>query len=234
MSEPLANTTEISASSRMDEKGDSVDDAILILKNKGNSALVAGHFIEAIQLYTEAISLSLKPNAILLSNRSQALIKIENYGLAMDDASAAISADPSYPKGYYRRGTAAFALNKTKDARKDFRMVCKLVPNDKDARSRLAECEKIVKEAAFAAAITSMETAPLSETFDSKNIPIESSYDGPHPSLDDKDDLFEPGCLPRDFVMVRLLYSFQYTLFTFGLILYIQNSIHLCNKRMNH
>lgn len=182
----------------------SVEEQILVLKNKGNAALIAGHFIEAIKIYTEAISLSSKPNAILLSNRSQALIKIENYGLAIADATEAIEADPTYPKGYYRRGTANFALNKTKEAKKDFKTVCKLVPNDKDARSRLAECEKIIKEAAFAAAITSEETAPLSETYDVKNIPIESSYDGPHPSLDekDRDTLFLPGSLPREFVMV--------------------------------
>jgi serine/threonine-protein phosphatase 5 len=192
---------------RMDENGLSSDDLILTLKNKGNAALQAGHFVEAIELYTQAISVSSKPNAILLSNRSQALIKIENYGLAIADATAAIAADPSYPKGYYRRGTATFALNKPKEARKDFRMVCQLVPQDKDARSRLAECEKIVKEAAFAAAITSMEVAPLSETYDSKNIPMESSYDGPHPCLEekDRDAMFEPGVLPRDFVMVRYL-----------------------------
>ena len=192
------------------------DDLIVILKNKGNAALMAGHFVEAIQLYTEAISLSSNANAILLSNRSQALIKIENYGLAIADATEAIDADPTYPKGYYRRGTANFALNKTKDARKDFRMVCKLVPNDKDARSRLAECEKMVKEMAFAAAITSEETAPLSQTYDLKNILIESTYDGPHPSLIDEKDvdvLFEPGSLPRDFVMVR--YNINCILFSF-------------------
>jgi serine/threonine-protein phosphatase 5 len=189
----------------MDENGDTssaLEGEIVILKNKGNGSLMAGHFIEAIQMYTEAMSLSSKPNAILLSNRSQALIKIENYGLAIVDATAAIETDPNYPKGYYRRGTALFAINKTKDARKDFKAVCKLVPNDKDARSRLAECEKIIKETAFAAAITSVETAPLSETYDAKNIPIENSYDGPYPSLDEKEDLFVPGSLPRDFVMV--------------------------------
>lgn len=217
--------------SHKDENGEtSLEDQIMTLKIKGNGALTAGHYLDAIQLYTEAISLcTSKPNAILLSNRSQAWIKIENYGLAIVDATAAIDADSSYPKGYYRRGTANFALNKTKDARKDFKAVCMLVPNDRDARSRLAECEKIIKETAFAAAITSEETAPLSETYDSKNIPIETSYDGPHPSLDDKEsseDLFLPGSLPRDFVMVRFSLRIISNHFTIKFL----NPIHLLHS----
>ena len=39
----------------------------------------------------------LPDNAIILSNRAQAYIKLENYGLAIQDAARAISADPSYP-----------------------------------------------------------------------------------------------------------------------------------------
>ncbi len=182
----------------------------LALKDQGNQALMAGHYTEAIHHYSTGLS-HLPNNAIILSSRALAYIKLENYGLAIQDATHAIEADPTYPKGYYRRGSAEFALGRAKAARKDFRAVCKLRPKDKDARNKLQECEKAVREAAFAAAILSEETVPLSDTFRAESVAIEKSYDGPHPMgelLDEAEKeaaLFEPGKLPRDFVMVSSL-----------------------------
>ena len=77
----------------------------------------------------------------------------ENYCLAIQDTTHAIEFDSSYPKEYYRRGTAEFALGRAKAARKDFKTVCKLRPKVRDARARLSECDKFVREAAFAGAI---------------------------------------------------------------------------------
>ncbi len=188
---------------------------VLELKDKGNKALMEGHPLQAVGLYTQALDALDAPNAIILSNRAQAFIKVENYGLAIADATLAIETDSSYPKAYYRRGTAEFALSKAKQARKDFKMVCKLRPKDRDARARYAECDKRVKEAAFAAAIQSAETVPLSESYQPNDIIIAPGYDGPHPNgaclangdLDKEDAMFEPGKLPMDFVMVS--YNFQ-------------------------
>ncbi|KAL7551640.1 hypothetical protein ACHAWF_014822 [Thalassiosira exigua] len=183
----------------------------LALKDEGNAALKAGHYPEAAHHYSSGLS-HLPDNAIILSNRALAYIKLENYGLAIQDATHAITSDPSYPKGYYRRGTAEFALGRAKAARKDFRNVCKLRPKDRDARAKLAECERAVREAAFADAIQSEEAAPLSDTFKPESISVESSYDGPHPAggeeaLDDPDreaELFAPGNLPREFVLAAM------------------------------
>lgn len=189
-------------------------EAVLSLKDKGNKALMEGHPLDAIGLYSEALDIlgDENRNAIILSNRAQAYIKVENYGLAIEDATLAIKTDPSYPKAYYRRGTAEFALYKPKKARKDFKMVCKLRPKDRDARMRFAECEKMVKEAAFAAAIQSEETIPLSESYEPNDIIVNSSYEGPHPAggdaclangdLEREEALFQPGQLPREFVVV--------------------------------
>jgi len=145
-------------------------------------------------------------NAILLSNRALAYVKVENYGLALQDADHAIEADPTYAKGYYRRASANFALHHFKLARKDFRTVCKLQPTSKDARAKLAAVEKEIKQEAFAKAIEADQTAPLSSTYDPSIIDL-GSYDGPHPDttvltdMDAEAALFEPGKLPRDFVL---------------------------------
>jgi serine/threonine-protein phosphatase 5 len=181
----------------------------LELKQKGNDELIAGHFLPAIKLYSEALEYT-PTNAILLANRAQAYIKVENYGLAISDATAAIEHDPSYAKGYYRRASAYFALNKYKLARKDFRRVCQLKPKDRDARAKLAGCEKAVKEEAFSKAIVSEQTEPLSSTYKPDNVVIDPGYDGPNPlpggpttDMDAEKALFQPGSLPMDFVMVR-------------------------------
>ncbi len=180
----------------------------LELKNQGNDQLKIGHFLQAIGFYTQALEFS-PTNAIILSNRAQAYIKVENYGLAMADASAALESDPSYAKAYYRRGSAQFALGHLKDAKKDFRTVCQLNPKSKDARAKLKACEKSIREAAFRKAIESEMTAPLSESYDPNSIVINDSYDGPKPVVsgptDDMDmeaSLFQPGKLPREFVLV--------------------------------
>lgn len=196
--------------------GNDLPEEVLTLKTKGNEALMEGHPLEAIGMYSEALEIlgEESPNAIILSNRAQAYIKVENYGLAIVDATLAVETDPTYPKAYYRRGTAEFALNRTKKARKDFKMVCKLLPKDRDARMRYAQCDKLVKQAAFAAAIQSEETIPLSESFEPNDIIINKGYDGPHPGggdvclangdLDKEDAMFQPGQLPMDFVMAAI------------------------------
>lgn len=178
----------------------------LRLKGEGNKELVLGHFLKAIEFYSEALKHT-PTNAIVLSNRAQAYLKVENYGLAQADATAAIESDPMYAKGFYRRASAYYALNKFKLARKDFKSVCKLKPKDRDARVKLAEVEKAVREAAFADAIVSEQTAPLSAFFNPSDIPLDSSvYTGPHPgpqgltaNMEFEESLFEAEKLPRSF-----------------------------------
>ncbi|POM79022.1 Serine/threonine-protein phosphatase 5 [Phytophthora palmivora] len=133
-------------------------------KTQGNEALAHFKFAAAVDFYTKAIELV--PTAIFYANRAAAHVKSESYGLAIDDASAAIDLEPSYIKAYYRRGSAQLALGHHKKAVKDFRLVVRMKPQDRDARAKLKLCEKIIKEAAFAAAIQSERNLPLSETID--------------------------------------------------------------------
>lgn len=188
------------------------EEKALALKNLGNEQLMKGHYLEAIGYYSDALEFH-PTNAVILSNRAQAYIKVENYGLAMADATAAMQSDPKYAKAYYRRGSAQFALTHYKDAKKDFKKVCQLKPKDKDARKKFQACEKAIREEAFRKAIESEMTAPLSDTYDPNSISlIASSYDGPNPApegpitsdMDLEASLFEPGNLPRDFVLAAM------------------------------
>ena len=68
-----------------------LDDAAIAandLKTEGNGFLTKHKYATAAEKYTLAIDLL--PSAILYSNRAQALIKLESYGLAIQDANDAI------------------------------------------------------------------------------------------------------------------------------------------------
>lgn len=61
-----------------------------------NSIFSDGVYDAAIEFYTFAINE--KPTAILYANRSQAYIKKELFGAALEDAESAIKEDPTYIK----------------------------------------------------------------------------------------------------------------------------------------
>ena len=119
-------------------------------------------------------------NAILLSNRAFAHLRLENYGSAIEDASDAIASDPEYIKAYYRRGSSQYALGHLTEALKDFRTVCKMQPHDRDGRLKLKECENALKRRRFEEAIATPEEAVVrvSESVDVASMSVDSAYDG--------------------------------------------------------
>uniref|UniRef100_A0A8C6T663 Protein phosphatase 5, catalytic subunit n=1 Tax=Neogobius melanostomus TaxID=47308 RepID=A0A8C6T663_9GOBI len=127
-----------------------------LLKEKANTYFKEKDYDNAIKYYTEALELN-PSNAIYYSNRSLAYLRTECYGYALADATKALEIDKNYIKGYYRRATSNMALGKFKAALKDYETVVRVRPNDKDARMKYQECNKIVKQKAFERAIASDE-----------------------------------------------------------------------------
>ncbi len=92
------------------------------------------------------------------------------------DANEAISHDPTYSKGYYRRGSAQVALNHLAEAVKDFKKVCQLEPQNKDARETYQTTMTEHKEREFAKCI---EVEDVKISVNVEDIVVESSYTGP-------------------------------------------------------
>jgi serine/threonine-protein phosphatase 5 len=155
----------------------STEEQAVALKNQGNKAFAAHDWEGAIDLYTKAIELN-PQDPTFYSNRAQANIKSEAYGYAIADATKAIEIDPNFVKAYYRRAVAYTAILKSRDALRDFKTVVRKAPNDKDAKLKLAECEKIVKRVEFFRAIEIGDEPSAAEGLDLDSMVVEPEYDG--------------------------------------------------------
>jgi serine/threonine-protein phosphatase 5 len=70
------------------------------------------------------------------------------------------------------------AILNPKEALKDFRAVVKIEPNNRDAKLRLADCEKLVRRLAFEKAIEVSDPASAFESINLDSITVDDSYDG--------------------------------------------------------
>nr|SVE75039.1 EOG090X03S1 [Daphnia dolichocephala] len=150
------------------------------LKEEANECFKKQNYVKAITLYSNAIECN-PTSAVLYANRSFAYLRTECFGYALEDASKAISLDKTYVKGYYRRAASYMALGKTKLALKDYETVFKARPNDKDAKLKFNECNKIVRQQAFERAIA-VDTVKKSvaESINVDSMTIDGTYTGPH------------------------------------------------------
>uniref|UniRef100_A0A8C8RB09 Serine/threonine-protein phosphatase n=1 Tax=Pelusios castaneus TaxID=367368 RepID=A0A8C8RB09_9SAUR len=149
------------------------------LKSRANEYFKGKDYENAVKYYSEAIDLN-PTNAIYYGNRSLAYLRTECYGYALADATKAIELDKKYIKGYYRRATSNMALGKFKAALRDYETVVKVKPNDKDAKMKYQECNKIVKQKAFERAIASDEhKRSVVDSLDIESMTIEDEYSGP-------------------------------------------------------
>mmetsp|Transcript_32764 Transcript_32764/g.45483 ORF Transcript_32764/g.45483 Transcript_32764/m.45483 type:complete len:487 (+) Transcript_32764:227-1687(+) len=152
-----------------------------ILKVQANDAFKDHKFALAVLLYTKTID-EWPHSAVFFANRAFAHTKLENFGAAVEDATQAVQIDPSYLKGYYRRGSAYLGMLKFNEGLRDFRKVAKMRPRDPDAQKKLKLCEAEVMKIRFQQAICSQQAqsqAPLSETLDIGEYVAGTEYSGP-------------------------------------------------------
>ncbi|EON61653.1 protein phosphatase 5 [Coniosporium apollinis CBS 100218] len=147
------------------------------LKEKGNQAFKEHDWARAVDFYTQAIAAN-GSEPSFYTNRAQAYIKQESYGLAIADATKALEIDSNNVKAYYRRAVANTAILHHSDALRDWKIVIKKNPSDKVAKLQFSECDKVVKRDAFLKAIEVSDAPSAAEGLDIEHMSVEADYDG--------------------------------------------------------
>lgn len=102
-------------------------------KSKGNKMYQDGNFPEAIKHYNEAI-LRNPDDAKIYSNRSACYMKLMEYSLALKDAEECIKRDPTFVKGYLRKGATLLAQKETTKAADAYSKALELDPQCQEAK----------------------------------------------------------------------------------------------------
>lgn len=108
------------------------------LKEKGNAALSMGQYEEAVKYYSAAITLDPR-NHVLYSNRSAAHAKAENFNAALEDANQTIALNPTWSKGYSRKGSALAFLGQHDEAIATYEKGLELEPGNAQLAAGLQE-----------------------------------------------------------------------------------------------
>eukprot|EP00871_Galdieria_phlegrea_P005860 jgi/Galph1/761/GphlegSOOS_G5501.1 len=111
------------------------------IKEEGNALFRAGRYHLAAKAYTKALSLTdpndCLSNTILLSNRSQCLLDMQQFELAIEDCTRAIEYTPNHAKSYFRRAQALEALGNYEAALSDLEVAVSFEPDSPAVQSGL-------------------------------------------------------------------------------------------------
>ncbi|XP_073691238.1 uncharacterized protein [Garra rufa] len=102
----------------------------------GNQYAVSGNLEMAVKYFTDAIKHNPKEYK-LFGNRSFCYEKMLQYEKALNDADIALSMDPKWVKGLYRKGKALVGLKRYYEARLTYNEVLKLDSTCKDAAEEI-------------------------------------------------------------------------------------------------
>ncbi|KAK7116755.1 uncharacterized protein [Littorina saxatilis] len=111
------------------------------LKEQGNAALKKGSPAEAVLHYTHAVKLE-PSNHLLYSNRSLAFLKLDQYYLALQDAQQTIKLQPSWPKGYFRKGEVECKAGHYGMALMSYKQAMILDPTDESIQTAISRVNK--------------------------------------------------------------------------------------------
>lgn len=115
------------------------------LKAKGNAAFAAKDYATAIGHYTDAINAATGEQDavhVLYSNRSACHSGLKEWEKALEDADATIKANPSFAKGYGRKGGALHGARKLEEAMEAYEEGLKIAPADAALKKGLEDVRR--------------------------------------------------------------------------------------------
>ena len=130
-----------------DEESGEADYKTLALnfKDQGNKRFQEGSIDEAIDFYTQAISLD-PDNEVFYSNRSAAYMKADSKSKALRDGVKCVELAPKWSKGYNRLGVAQQSLRRFEQAIDSFQKGIELDSSNKALWAALRCCKDAFEE----------------------------------------------------------------------------------------
>ncbi len=142
-------------------------------KLTGNAALQAKDFDAAIAAYTQALEASANvpegeaaaPRHVYFSNRSAAYLSKGDAAAALQDAEQCIASNPTWPKGFSRKGAALHALKQYDEAQSAYEAGLAVAPEDAALQAGLEDVKKVVESSQRASKVN-----PLASIFADENV----------------------------------------------------------------
>lgn len=125
------------------------------LKAQGNASFAAKDYDSAIKHYTDAIAAAESQGEkdgvhVLYSNRSASHAGLKNWSAALEDAEATIRLNPSFAKGYGRKGSALHGARRYDEAIAAYHAGLEAVPGDAALQKGLADVQRAKADSAGA------------------------------------------------------------------------------------
>ncbi|XP_036001091.1 sperm-associated antigen 1A isoform X1 [Fundulus heteroclitus] len=116
-----------------------------LLKHEGNSLVKKGQFQEALEKYSECLSVKSDECAVY-TNRAICFLKLRRYEEAKQDCDSALQLDPANKKAFYRRALAFKGLQDYLSASSDLQEVLQLDPKVREAEQELEEMTCLLRQ----------------------------------------------------------------------------------------
>ncbi|KAK3261357.1 DNA binding protein, partial [Cymbomonas tetramitiformis] len=114
-------------------------------KNKGNELFRDGKFADAVKHYSEAIKRNPKDHKVY-SNRAACYMKLAAFNEALKDANQCIAIDPTFPKGYTRKGAVQFFMKEYDKAMETYQEGLKHDANNEELTDGIKRCVDMINK----------------------------------------------------------------------------------------